>query len=383
MKPQGVLVSDWTQPSRILVGWPQRQDTWRQKGIPARDAIVNFIHAILSSTESIHVSIIVGERNQSKYIHDLYDKKWPDTCLVEGERLSVDHVPMNDCWIRDTGPFFITDHNATNSCPEGVCFRFNAWGGSNGGCYVEYDKDAEVGIRLCARFDIKAHHVNMVLEGGSVSSDGQGTVIVTKECLLNPNRNPEMTQDDIERTLQTNFGVSKVIWLPLGAAFDTDVDGHVDNMAMFIRPGHVLLLWADQDICPDQFQRSSLALKALHSNTDANGNPLVVHKITAPPVLIRSRIEADGVESVTPLVAKPRREGEQLCASYVNVVITNEAVFVPAFGDVDTDDRAQRELREAFAETGQKIVMINAREIVLGGGGLHCMTLAIPEKGFR
>ncbi|KAI0563800.1 agmatine deiminase [Gracilaria domingensis] len=381
MLRQGRLISDWAQPRHILVGWPQRQDTWRLNGAPARDAIVHFIQAVLSNTCDIHVSIIVGEGNHHKDIRDLYSKKWPVMCLQSG-RFSVEYIPMNDCWIRDTGPFLVVDRNLSDSRLDatGVCFRFNAWGGANGGCYKDCSKDSEVAALLCHRFDIEARHVNMVLEGGSISSDGQGTLLVTRECLLNANRNPQLTKQDIERTLRIKLGAQKVIWLPFGAAYDTDTDGHVDNMAIFIRPGHVLLLWADQTIFPDQYRRSKLALQVLENSTDAAGNALVIHKVTAPPTLTRSRIEANGVQNVSPSIAKARCEGERLCASYVNVVITDEAVFAPAFGDVQADNRARAELEMAFAETGQSIVMVNAREIVLGGGGFHCMTATIPVK---
>ncbi|PXF47423.1 Agmatine deiminase [Gracilariopsis chorda] len=374
------LLPDWAPMSRLLVGWPLRADTWRHGGGPAQESVMRFIKNVLMHTTGLNVTILVGDEDEVEDMKALRDdNKWAQVYL-HSKRLSVEYVSMDDCWLRDTTPLFVRKVHGEDIGLEGVCFRFNAWGGDNGGCYTSYERDAKVAGIVCDRYNVESQQAEMVLEGGSVCSDGEGTLLVTEECVLNANRNAKMSKCEIENTLRDTLGVTKFIWLPFGAAFDYDTDGHVDNMAIFIRKGHVLLLWAEKEECEEQWRRSEAAYEVLQSSTDACGNALVVHKVRAPRAQRRSESEAAGVQAVSGSVARGRLEGERLCASYVNVVIAGESVFAPAFGDAQADARAERELCEAFAETGRKIVMVPAREIILGGGGLHCLTAGIGAK---
>lgn len=275
---------------------------------------------------------------------------------------------MDDCWIRDTGPILLTDDSA-------ACFRFNAWGGANGGCYAHFEKDAKVSMNLCKHLDLHAITSATVMEGGAISGDGEGTVLATKEAVLNGNRNGGKSQEEIEAEMKQILGISKVIWLDQGAAFDTDTNGHVDNMARFVGPGHVLLLWADEDSCADQARRSRMALEALAESRDAQGRKLRVSTVSWGGALVRSAKEAEGVELTKE--AKGRKVGEKLCASYVNYVEIENVVFVPSFGRKDADENAAIELKHVFKEYGKKIVQVRTRELVLSGGGIHCLTLGV------
>lgn len=365
-----VALADWDSHEYLLVGWPTRPDTWRAKAGPAQAAILRFVRKVLHSTTSLRVAIVADDdeivltnaREQCKLIAKASHP-------ASKTRLEVIPVPLDDCWLRDTGPIMLSGRTASS-------FRFNAWGGALGGCYSSFVKDAQVATRICEWFALQQIVVDMVLEGGSVNTDGQGTVLTTKECLLNPNRNPGLSLEEIETVLRHSLGAKKVIWLEYGAAFDTDADGHIDNLAVFIAPTHVLLLWADEKQCMEQYRRSMAALEVLKDSVDALGRQLAVSLVTIPAAIIRTKDEAGGLLQEED--AKKRPMGERVCASYVNFVVVEDTVIAPRFGDEQSDAKALRELRAAFSRYKKSVVMVDAREFVLAGGGLHCLTKSVP-----
>lgn len=372
-------VSHWSEPQVLLVGWPQRASTWREGGVPAQKEVLEFVRALLENTTSVRVAIVVGEQFAAFREQQVCRNNAWSGRFVDDGRLSFVFIPMDDCWLRDTGPVFLAERAGAG---VGVCFRFNAWGGANGGCYVDFEKDDKVADALCARYQKRARHVDMILEGGSISSDGYGTILTTEECLLHANRNPDMNRREIERKLREHIGATNIIWLPYGIAHDVDTNGHVDNMAVFLARNHVLLSWASVDEDAEQHRRCAAALRVLQSSVDAYGERLRVHLVHIPsPPRARRCLEAIATSS-------NYATGTRVAAAYVNVVVTKEVVFAPAFADPDVaaevaaDARALRELRAAVdaAASDQTVVMVNARELILGGGGLHCITLDIPAS---
>jgi agmatine deiminase len=214
---------------------------------------------------------------------------------------------------------------------------------------------------------------HMVLEGGSIHVDGEGTCLTTEECLLNSNRNPNMNKDEIEEQLKLYLGVEKVIWLPRGLYGDDDTNGHIDNMCCFVKPGVVLLHWVD-DVNDKQHERSAEAFEVLSKATDAKGRTLSILKIHAPGPLFFTHDEVSGLVQNNAVV---RYEGHRLAASYVNFFIANGGIIAPAFGDLVADKAAEEVFRSAFPT--HKVVMIqSAREILLGGGNIHCITQQQP-----
>ncbi|KAG6745868.1 hypothetical protein POTOM_050378 [Populus tomentosa] len=200
------------------------------------------------------------------------------------------------------------------------------------------------------------------------------TCLTTEECLLNKNRNPNLTKEQIEDQLKAYLGVQKVIWLPYGLYGDDDTNGHIDNMCCFVRPGVVLLSWTDDEKDP-QFKRSMEALSILSNTSDANGRRLEIIKLHVPGPLYMTDEEAAGV--VQDCNAKPRLPGTRLAASYVNFYIANGGIITPQFGDQKWDDEAVRVLSQAFPH--HEVVRIEgAREIVLAGGNIHCITQQQP-----
>lgn len=355
--------------SRFYIGWPIRSDTWRDGGAPARTAIINFVSSILAHTKRVHVAITIDDEFARASVEEKLASRLGASARA---RASILSIPSDDCWMQDIGPIF---RRSTDGGLSGVNFRFNAWGGVAGGCYANWARDTSFGGSLLRSVGLPAGRAEeVVLEGGALSHDGRGTTLLTTECALHANRNGTDARARVEQSLHDALGARKVIWLPEGAAFDADTDGHVDNLATFIAPSTVLLLWADEATSPLQHARSRRALEVLSTATDADGRPLIVCTVDAPPPIRRTPEEAVAHSPS----AKSRPVGETLCASYVNLVIIESTVFAPRFGVPEADEKAVRQLTEAFKPTGRTVVQVDARELILAGGGLHCISLGQP-----
>ena len=280
-------------------------------------------------------------------------------------QIRVVELSYNDAWVRDSGPTFV--RNDTGEV-RGVDWGFNAWGGD---IYPDWSLDELVARKILEVERADLYQADFILEGGSIHVDGEGTLLTTKECLLNPNRNPHLSQVDLETRLQNYLGIEKIIWLERGV-FNDETNGHVDNMACFIRPGVVALTWTNDKNDP-QYERSAEAYEHLMTATDAQGRALEVHKIHQPNPMYITTEESAGVQVVEG--AQSRAEGERLAASYINFYIANGGVIVPQFNDPH-DELALQQLAELFPD--RKIVSVLGREILLGGGNIHCITQQIP-----
>jgi agmatine deiminase len=253
-----------------------------------------------------------------------------------------------------------------------VDWIFNAWGGLDGGLYFPWAFDDLVAAKVCELEAVARYRAPFVLEGGSVHVDGEGTCITTEECLLNPNRNPDLSRAEIEAHLRSYLGVETIIWIPRGVYGD-ETDGHVDNLACFSRPGRVLLTWCEDRGDP-QAAISREARQVLESAVDARGRRLDVGLLPSPGPLSISAQEAAGVDPSDH--SRPRRAGDRLAGSYVNFLVTNASVVYPLL-DPDHDDEAGALLGEEF--TDRRIEGVSGREILLGGGNIHCITQQVPR----
>jgi agmatine deiminase len=270
--------------------------------------------------------------------------------------------------MRDVGPTCVVDGRGA---VRGVDWRFNAWGGLRGGLYFPWDQDDLVARKVLEIERLDRYRAPIVNEGGAIHSDGEGTLLVTEQCILNRNRNPQVTGAQIESLLKAYTGATEVVWLGDGV-FNDETDGHVDNLACFVAPGVVALLWTDDERDP-QHEACLDAWTRLHDARDAKGRRFKVHKIPMPGPLYMSRAEAAGLQ--TRAGAKPRHARERLAASYVNFYIANGGIVMPLL-DPRTDAAAAAKLRRLFP--GRKVVGVPAREILLGGGNIHCITQQIP-----
>lgn len=339
--------------SGCWIAWPERGDLWRLQAGPAQEAFAAVAEAIAASEQvTVGVSDRLFERCRSLLA--------PSIRVVE---LSTD-----DAWMRDTGPTFLIDDGGRR---RGVDWRFNAWGGLQGGLYRPWDRDERVAAKVLELERVDRYRAPLVLEGGSIHCDGEGTVLTTEECLLNPNRNPDLSRDEIERLLLDYLGAERIVWLGRGLPED-ETDGHVDNLACFVAPGRVLLSWSDDPEDPVGAV-SRDAYTRLESATDARGRALEVVRIPSPGPLYREEAEALGVDE-RPGVRR-FEAGERLAASYVNFYPATGRVVYPLL-DERCDEQAGEVLSACFPE--REVVGIPAREILLGGGNIHCITQHVP-----
>lgn len=338
--------------------WPVRPGSWPHGGAAAKRAFFEVAKAIAESEKVFFLTDADHIEEAKKYTAPI-------------KNIKVMEIESDDAWARDVGPTYVVDMRGNRI---GIDWKFNAWGGEFDGLYPHWDKDDKVASRFCQNrceeiFD--AHP--FVLEGGSIHSDGQGTILTTEACLLSKGRNPNLSKEQIEDRLKTTLGAKKVIWLPCGI-YNDETNEHVDNICAFTEPGRVVLAWTDDENDP-QYAMSHACEAVLLSETDAMGRKIeVVHlPIPANSILIEAAdlqgYEFEDGEDV-------REVGERLAASYVNFYISNKGVVVPQFGDVN-DGVAVKILEKCFPE--RKIHPIAARDILLGGGNIHCITQQIPK----
>lgn len=339
--------------SGCWMAWPERTDNWRLGAKPAQEAFAAVATAIAAS-EPVTMAVSDAQFENCRALLP------PEVRVVE--------VSTDDAWLRDTGPTFVVDGNGRR---RGVDWRFNAWGGTEGGLYFPWERDDRVTAKVLEIEGDDRYRAPIVLEGGAIHVDGEGTVLTTEECLLNPNRNPELSREQIERVLLDYLGAEKVVWLGAGV-FEDETDGHVDNLACFARPGTVLLTWTDDEDDP-QHQISRDARERLEATTDARGHSLEVVLLPSPGPLEISVEEAEGVDAAEGTI--PRRAGDRLAASYVNFYLGNSRIVYPLL-DPRHDEEAAVILRRAFPE--REVVGVPAREILLGGGNIHCITQQVP-----
>lgn len=349
-----------------LMIWPVRPGSWGKDPSGAQKAFVTLFKEILKSED---LYVLFGRMTSSDIIDSLKEELG-DT--------NFDFVPLiidsDDSWARDTGPTFVYD-----DCElKGIDWGFNAWGGDYDGLYADYENDCNLARKFCEKIDVESVDLtNFILEGGSIHSDGQGTLMVTESCLLSKGRNPSMSKDEIEYQLLRTLGAQKVLWLPRGI-YNDETNEHVDNVCAFVAPGEVVLAWTDNEDDP-QYELSKASYDYLRSVTDAMGRELKIHKLPIPscPVLIA---EEDLQNLVFEEGEDMREEGERLAASYVNFYFTNDSILLPQFGGENKEsDLKAVEIMTSVA-AGRKVVPIYARDILVGGGNIHCITQQIPRK---
>lgn len=332
--------------------WPERPDNWRLGGKPAQKTFAAVASAI-AQFEPVTMGV---SHSQFKNARNLL----PDNVRIV-------EMSNDDSWIRDCGPTFVVNGREV----RGIDWDFNAWGGLEGGLYFPWDKDDMVAQKVLEIERVDRYKAPIVLEGGSIHVDGQGTLMTTEECLLNPNRNPALSKEEIEAALKDYLNLEKIIWLSRGV-YNDETNGHVDNIACFIRPGVVALTWTDDKNDP-QYEISQDAYERLCQATDARGRRLEVHKIYQPGPIYITQEESEGVDAIEGTL--PRNEGDRLAGSYVNFYMANGGVVVPTFNDPH-DSAALETLQRLFPE--RKVVGVPAREILLGGGNIHCITQQQP-----
>lgn len=340
--------------------FPERRGSWIDEAKPAQEVFSQIIREI---AEDENVYVVVSS----------FTKHIAEKTLAGVQNITLLEIPTDDAWARDTAPTFVTNGHEI----RGIDWQFNAWGGEFDGLYAHWENDNKLAKSLCEKLAVHYYDAqHFVLEGGSIHSDGEGTILVTESCLLSQGRNPHLSKDDIARILCDHLGGKKVIWLPRGI-YNDETNEHVDNVCAFIGPAEVVLAWTD-DANDPQYKMSKACLDVLEKETDAKGRKFTIHKLPIPdhPVCITQE-ELDGY--VFEEGEDVREVGERLAASYVNFYFTNGKVLLPQFGgeNAESDERAVRLMTEWCRS--RKIVPIQARQIIVGGGNIHCITQQIPK----
>ena len=320
--------AEWEPHERTLMGWPCRADLWGETIAQARADYAEVANAV-AAFEPVTMIANPGADAQAARA----------AC---GAGVEIVELPLDDSWLRDCGPIYVYDDAGVRIA---VHFGFNAWGEK----FPPWDRDAAVGRLIAQRLGDPVVDGRMVLEGGSITTDGQGTLLTTEQCLLNPNRNPSLSREQIEDTLRSRLGVQRILWLGMGLLEDRDTDGHVDLIAAFTEPGRALLQTVDED------------------------NPNFEHCEEN-----RRRLSHAGV-AVTELPFLPYVEvaSETVAASYLNFYICNGGVIVPVAA-ADTDAPALAIIAAAYP--GREVVAVPGAVIAYGGGGPHCITQQVPVR---
>lgn len=336
--------------------WPYRGGSWPFGGKRAKEIFAE----------------LAGEISQCEKVYMLTPKAYLEEAKqMLSKRVTILSVESEDAWARDTAPTFLVNKERQL---RAVDWAFNAWGGHVDGLYAHWENDDALASRFCRRMQVPYYDAHpFVLEGGSVHSDGEGTLLVTESCLLSKGRNPSLSKEEIEENLKDYLGAKKVLWLPRGIYGD-ETNEHVDNIAAFVKPATILLAWTEDKEDP-QYACSKACLEYLKEQKDARGRSLkiILLPIPAKPVCI-SKEELSGY--CYEQGEEQRQENERLAASYINFYIANDRILLPQFGDVN-DGVAAEIIKKAFPD--RKVIPIMAREILLGGGNIHCITQQIPK----
>ena len=356
----------------ILI-WPKRPGSWGYEAKAAGNAFAAVIKAIAQS-EKVYVA--VTKKTLPIAQEKLFGEN-KNADIMQQDNIELFFADTDDAWARDIGPTFVVSDKANERMVRAVNWEFNAWGGEVDGLYASWKLDNAFAKAFSAWQGYECYDAApFVLEGGSIHSDGEGTVLVTASCLLSKGRNPELSKKQIEEKLKSYLGAEKILWLPRGIYLD-ETNEHVDNVCAFLKPGEVVLAWTDNEDDP-QYVLSKACLDYLESECDAKGRKLVIHKLPIPDVPIcvtKEELEGYCFEEGE----DTREEGERLAASYVNFYFSNGAVVMPAFGgeNKESDVRAQEIMKKLCPE--REIIAVDARDILTGGGNIHCITQQIPE----
>lgn len=329
------MPAEWERHERTFIAWPVEESlVWREN---YAEVCVGYAQTVKAISAFEPVTLIVNEdaKNCAQAL-----------CGISAEMLVIPH---NDGWVRDSGPTFVWNERKELA---GINWRFNAWGEK----YKPYDLDDALAGAVLGHFDVPRFDAPLVLEGGSIHSDGEGTLLTTEECLLNPNRNPSLSREEIEAHLRQFLNVKRIIWLNKGL-FGDETDGHVDNAACFAKPGTVLIQTCNDKDDPN-YALSQENLAILRNAEDAAGRRLEIIEIPQPPARFYN--------------------GSRLTLSYLNFYFVNGGIILPVFGgDAEASDKeAERILQSVFP--GRKIRTVDGMPLIKEGGNVHCITQQMP-----
>jgi len=321
--------AEWAPHESLWTAWPSRGDLWLEDMVPAREEVGALIRAIDDAGRGEPVHVLAANEEAAADAER----------ALAGTRSRVHRIPFGDIWLRDTAPIFVAGANG----PLALDFGFNGWGGK-----YDLKHDDTVGAAITAATGLPGRRCDWIFEGGAIDVDGEGLGVTTEQCLLNPNRNPGLSREEIETRLRRDLGIERLLWLGDGLLND-HTDGHVDNLARFVAPG-------------------VLALPEASGADDPNADVFAD---------ARARAEAFGLKvELLPSPGLVERDGEIVPASYMNFYIGNSVVVVPLYGAAN-DAAAVDAVGRLFP--GRRAVGLRADHILTGGGSFHCITQQLPK----
>ncbi len=333
-----IIPAEWSPHKAIWTCWPSAADLWQEDLASARAEVAAMICALAAPTPA-------GKVGDVMHVLAHGEEAVASARASLPSQVRVHPCGFGDIWLRDTGPIFAKREGRAVA----LRFAFNGWGGK-----YDLSFDDSVGDRVAEAAATPIQRADFILEGGAVDHDGDGTILTTRQCLLNPNRNPGWNEAVAESHLQTALGAKKVLWLGDGLAND-HTDGHVDNIARFIGPGRVMCMAPFGEDDPNHEVLNQIAAD-LRSMTDAAGRALEVVQIPSPGLVTDE-------------------DGEAVPASHMNFIIGNASVVMPHYGTASAD-AALRGLAAAFPM--HRVVGIQSTAILTGGGSFHCITQQEP-----
>ncbi len=331
------MPAEWEPHAATWLSWPQRE------GISFPDSF----DRVLPTFREMVAALLTSEPvciNVSNGAHEAEAREVLDG--LPHENLSFYTIPTNEPWCRDHGPMFLTRDRDPRLAI--VDWGHNAWGGK----YPPFDLDDVVPTRIAEALSLPVYDGGMILEGGSIDVNGSGALLTTESCLLNPNRNPDMTRGQIEQRMRDFMGVREIFWLARGTEGD-DTDGHIDNLARFVAERTVVAI-VEEDCSSANYEPLQENLARLQE-IRIGGEPLEIVRL--------------------PTTAKMVCEDMTLPTSYANFYIANEVVLVPTYGDAN-DDAAMTAIQGAFPD--RRVTPIDCRELIWGLGAFHCLTQQQP-----
>ncbi len=337
------MPAEWEPHEATWLSWPHNPDTWPGGVVSRIPPFFARMAAEISHGEKVRINV-TGPEMEAQV------RKLVEQCGANLSEIECYPFPTNDAWVRDHGPIFTVPVGAAGPVKI-LDWEYNAWGGK----YPPYDRDNVIPQQVAARWDLPREVPGMVLEGGSIDVNGQGILLTTEQCLLNPNRNPNLKKNEIEERLRKFLGVQQILWLGEGIEGD-DTDGHVDDITRFVAPNTIVSV-RSHDAHDENYLPLEKNWERLRGMTNREGRPFDLIELPMPSPL--------------------RVNGERLPASYANFYITNSVVLVPIFADKN-DDLALGILRECFP--GRRVLGLDSRDLVVGLGGIHCVTQQQPKS---
>jgi agmatine deiminase len=335
------MPAEWLPHQRTFISWPVQNSMCHPDNYEA--VCRGYEEIIRAVSEFEPVTVVVNPEDHAHL-----------SARFQGSRIELLTIEHADAWLRDSGPTFVI--NNKEGKVAGVNWRFNAWGEK----YDDWNLEEQVAPQILSHFGVEKFDADIVMEGGSLHVDGEGTLLTTEECLLNSNRNPHLAKEEIEEYMRNYLHIEKVIWLNKGLIGD-ETDGHVDNLACFAAPGKVIIQVCD-DPADENYEISQESLRILQEARDAQGRALEIIPIQQPP--------------------KASLHGKRLTLSYLNFYFVNQGIILPVFGGPaeETDKLAIQVLSNVFPD--RKIRTVDGMAIVSEGGNVHCITQQMPEVIF-